>query len=337
MPSYASGSSFWDPFGVKPTVIPWTDVILGDSQLKALLSNIKNWGNIEGLGNLFQNYILAAYNKAVPGFGSLLSGITGGTQTEIGQAQQYLEGQVPKDVMSAAFRTGAGQALGLQGPALTAALTNTALGTSQQMQAFGANLLGNASQRWGQLTNFAQGTMAPIQNMMITPQEQYTADLTNEINQQRTQQMAANIAAQPSPFTKGISDLVAYFTAAYLGHGQAGQPPAAPSYGTYGSVGSAQSAAQQALGQPVDWSNVGSTFASGGAATGGAGAGSSWDTSLVNSAAVPGSINNQVPLPDSSSAAPWQYGAAFGQPPTYYAPGGTGYPYPVNPDLPENY
>ena len=231
-----------DIFGSKPQVIPWQNVLLSDAQLQSLMTNIKDWGSIEQLGNLWQNYIMAGYEKAVPGFGNLLSGITGGVSEEISQAGQMLKGVIPSDVVSYDFRTSAMQNLlsGLSGSPAAAANTARNLGlTSLDLINQGSNLLGNAAQRWQQLASFGQTTMAPIQNMLITPEQQFSANLTNEVNRQRTQQEAANVAAAPSPIAKGLSDLVAYITAAYASHGASlgSKPPAAQDYSGLTDVG----------------------------------------------------------------------------------------------------
>ena len=61
--------------------------------------------------------MLAGYEKAVPGFGNLLTGITGGVQKEISQAGQLIEGIMPADIVARTYQTGALQNLmsGLQG------------------------------------------------------------------------------------------------------------------------------------------------------------------------------------------------------------------------------
>jgi hypothetical protein len=292
-----------DIFGQKPAVIPWINVLLGGphgAQAQALLSNIENFANIEKLGNLWQHYMLGGLENAVPGFGQLLGGIVGGVGKEIETAKNFLAGILPEDVVQHTYASGAMQNLlsGVMGAPMGVANLARNLGlTSLDLIGQGANLLGNASQRWGQLAGFAQGTMAPIQNMLITPQEQYTANLTNEINKQRTEQSAANVRAAPNPIAKGLSDLVAYLTASYIGHGSAGQPPQAPGYASDIQQGQMPfygegTPTSQALGPALESAFPG-TDAYGNPAA---------------APVVPGSVNDQMALPTASSG-------AFGAPP----------------------
>lgn len=214
-----------DIFGQKPQIAGFQDVILGDEQIRALLADLKAFPQIEQLGNLWQNYMLAGIEHAVPGFGGLLSGITGTTQEELKQAGDLMKGIIPEDVMSNTFRSGAMQNLlsGLGGSPIGSANQARQLGlTSLDMINQGANLLGNASQRWGQLASFGQSTLAPIQQMLITPQQQAAQTESNRLIQRQIQQERFNVAAAPDPVMKGLSDIVMYLTGQYLGHGMGG-------------------------------------------------------------------------------------------------------------------
>jgi len=209
-----------DIFGEKPQIAGFQDVILGDEQIKALLADLKAFPQIEQLGNLWQNYMLAGIEHAVPGFGDILGGITGTTKEELKQAGDLMKGIIPEDVISNTFRSGAMQNLlsGLGGSPIGAANQARQLGlTSLDMINQGANLLGNASQRWGQLASFGQSTLAPIQEMLITPQQQAAQTESNRLIQRQIQQERFNVAAAPNPIAKGLSDIVMYLTGQYLG------------------------------------------------------------------------------------------------------------------------
>ena len=209
-----------DIFGQKPQVAGFQDVILGDEQIKALLADLKGFPQIEKLGNLWQNYMLAGIEHAVPGFGSILSGMTGTTEEELKQAGQLMQGIMPADVIAKTFSTGAMQNLLSGAGASPMAAANQARNfglTSLDLMNQGANLLGNASQRWGQLSQFGAATTMPIQNMLITPQQQAQQTESNRLIQRQIQQERYNVAAAPNPIAKGLSDIVMYLTGQYLG------------------------------------------------------------------------------------------------------------------------
>jgi len=209
-----------DIFGQKPQIAGFQDVILGDEQIKAILADLKAFPQIEKLGSLWQNYMLAGIEHAVPGFGSILSGITGTTKEELKQAGDLMKGIIPEDVISSTFRGSAMQNLtsGLGGAPMGLANQARNLGlTSLDMINQGANLLGNASQRWGQLAGFGASTLMPIQSMLITPEQQAQQTLSNRLIQRQIQQERFNVAAAPNPIAKGLSDIVMYLTGQYLG------------------------------------------------------------------------------------------------------------------------
>jgi hypothetical protein len=246
-----------DIFGSKPQVpnfIP-TDPL---AELTTLLGGeIKDWGQIENLSNLYETYMTGAMTKLIPNFTDILKqgGIdTGALET---QALPEIEGQIPSDVAGQVFRDAAFSSLGAGtlGSPMGTALTPRDLGiTSLDLQTQGANLLGqagNAAQRWNQI---AQGLILPPSASMYSPQ--WFSEFEAQQRAQKWQvQMQKNIvSASPNPIAKGISDLVAYLTASYIGHGPAGQPPQGTNYNQM--LGTSASQAGQT---PANWqSSVGS-------------------------------------------------------------------------------
>lgn len=225
-----------DIFGSKPDVAPFQNVDLGQEQLSSVLDNLKAFqsGDISKLGSMYQNYMTGLFNNLIPNFSSMLKAGGAATGTEISDAQSELEGNLPAGVAAAVQRASAQQNLGsgLLGSPMGGANAARNLGlTSLDMINRGAGLLGeagNAAQRWA---GIAQGTMLPANNFLVTPQEQFQATTQNRLIQRQVQQEKMNVAAAPNPIMKGLSDLVAYFTASYLGHGRAaGSAPAAENF-----------------------------------------------------------------------------------------------------------
>src|SRR5262249_41043322 len=97
--------------GTKPEVAPFlpTDPL---AELNKLLSGeITSWPQIEQLSNLFQNYMLGAYEQAVPGFQEMLKQGAVDTNALLSEAQPLIEGQIPPDVMNEVYRSSAYQNL----------------------------------------------------------------------------------------------------------------------------------------------------------------------------------------------------------------------------------
>jgi len=222
-------------FGTKPEIAGWQDINLGDEQMKSILANLKAFqsGNLQQLGNLYQDYMFNLYGRAGMDIKDLISKGSGTVGQMLGTAKEELAGAVPSDVQNFVRRATAQQNLGsgLLGSAMGAANWARNLGlTSLDMINRGANLAttaGNAAQRWA---GVASGTMLPPSSFLITPTQQYQATQSNQLIQRQIQQERFNVAAAPNPIAKGLSDLVAYLTASYIGHGAAGQPPKAADY-----------------------------------------------------------------------------------------------------------
>lgn len=230
-----------DIFGQKPEVAGYENVNLNEEQLKALLANYSLFQRPElsQLGNLYQQYMLKQFGGAGLDLKGLISQGGDVTKTLLGQAAQEARGQVPQDVIDFTRRQSAFQNLGAgtYGGAMGGANAARNLGlTSLGLISKGAGLLGeagNAAQRWASL---ASGTILPTSSYLINPEEQFQATTQNRLIQRQVQQERYNVAAAPNPIAKGLSDLVAYLTASYIGHGPAGQPPKATDYS--GAVGS---------------------------------------------------------------------------------------------------
>jgi len=246
-------------FGTKPQIAGFEDVNLGDEQMKAIMANLKAFqsGNIQKLGNLYQDYMLNLYGRAGMDLKDLISKGSGTVSQMLGTAKEELAGAVPQDVQEFVRRATAQQNMGsgLFAGAMGAANWARNLGlTSLDMIQRGANLAGqagNAAQRWA---GIASGTMLPASTYLINPMQQYESTLSNRLIQRQIQQERFNVAAAPNPIAKGLSDLVAYLTASYIGHGAAGQPPKATDYSGLTGAGG-------------DMSNYANVFDAGGSVT----------------------------------------------------------------------
>ena len=219
-----------DIFGQKPDIVPFKKIDFGASQIKSIQENLAAFPKIKALGTQFQDYMTNAYNKAIPNFSSLLE--MGGQTTEniLKAAGPLIRGEIPDDVKAQVLRSGAFQALG-KGAQFIHGLQARDLGrTSLDMMTQGANLAGagaSAAQRWAGL---ASGLIMNPAGFLITPKDQANLDLQQALIKREVDQARANVNAAPNPVAKGLSDLVAYLTASYIGRGPAGKPPDAPKY-----------------------------------------------------------------------------------------------------------
>jgi hypothetical protein len=209
-------------FGAKPDVADLEKFNLTDEQLKAIMGNIANFGQISNLGNMFQDYVLGQYEKAIPGFKDILAQGGSNVKEMVGKAGEFLKGMVPKDVEDFVKRSSAYQNLtsGTAGSAMGGANTARNLGlTSLGMIDKGAELeglAGNALQRWAGLSG-AQS----MSNMLLTPKEQSDFDLKQAILQRNVQQQKNNVAAAPNPglqqLNQWVEQLGGTIIASYLG------------------------------------------------------------------------------------------------------------------------
>jgi hypothetical protein len=276
-----------DIFGDKPETINYKPVDFGASQIKAILENLKAFPEIEKLGSMFQDYMTSAYNKAIPNFSTLLD--LGGKTTEqiLHAAEPLLHGKIPEDVKAQVLRSGAYKGLmsGGGGQFIQSLQARDLGRTSLDMLTQGANLAGagaSAAQRWAGL---ASGLIMNPAGFLISPKDQANLDVQQSLIKREIEQQRANIAAAPNPIAKGLSDLVAYLTASYIGRGPAGKPPAAPTY-DQGGVANAAALNQGGVAQfsnqygtttmgPIE---EGAPFSAGGGDFGGGGGGSSFQT-----------------------------------------------------------
>jgi hypothetical protein len=153
-------------------------------------------------------------------------------------AAPFLKGEIPQDVADQVQRSSAFQNL-MSGGGGAMANANTARNyglTSLGLINQGASLLGqgaglfgqgggligegagiagnagNAAQRWAALS----GAQMP-QGMLVTPEQQAQLDMQQNLIERNIKQQQFNVNAAPNPVAKGLSDLVANLTGAYLG------------------------------------------------------------------------------------------------------------------------
>lgn len=198
-------------FGSKPQVAPYIPTSLTDEQLNAIDANIAAMPDITQLGDLYQTYMMDAFNQAIPGFSNILSSGGQMTQEMIDQATSYLHGEIPPDVAAALQRQDAYTSLmsGTAGSPMSGALTARDLGlTSMNLIQQGAQLAGqagNAAQRWAGL---ASGMIMSPSGMMITPQQLAEFKMQNRLLQQATKQFGYNVAAAPSPAGQALNQWI---------------------------------------------------------------------------------------------------------------------------------
>ena len=244
-----------DIFGTKPTLPDFVPTDLGAEQIAALQANIGAEPYISELQNWYGQYVDQALARQGFDLRGILSRGTGLLGQEQALARQQLSGQIPSDVIHQIYQTGAVRGLGsgTLGSPLGEAYQGALIGqTSQQEQLMGqqtAAAAGNAAQTWA---NLAGMTLLNPSSYMVTPQQAVSLDQYNKSQALQLGIARANIAAAPNPIAKGLSDLVAYLTASYIGHGAAGQPPAAPGYSQLENVpqGGVGGAWAQLTGQP---------------------------------------------------------------------------------------
>jgi hypothetical protein len=211
--------------GAKPEVAPFVPTDPIEMLNKLLAGEITAWPQITALSDLYQNYMLGAYEEAIPGFRDILA--QGGVDTRalLGEAEPLIRGEIPEDVRSEVLRSAAYQGLtsGTLGGPMGATIGPRALGlTSLDLMTKGANLLtagGNAAQRWAGL---AQGTMLPPSSQLYSP-EWFTNFMAQQAAaKQATQQYKYNVAAAPDPVAAGIAGTLLNFAGLYAGKGMGG-------------------------------------------------------------------------------------------------------------------
>lgn len=168
---------------------------------KLLSGEIKDWPQIQALGNLYQDYMVGGIEKLFPNFSDILSQGGIDTQNLLESAEPLTRGEIPDDVKSAVLRSGAFQNLmGGGGDAFLGSLQARDLGqTSLDLMKQGASLLGeagNAAQRWSGL---ASGTMMNPGSQLYSPEWFSNFMAGQNAAKQATQQMKFNVDAAPDP------------------------------------------------------------------------------------------------------------------------------------------
>jgi len=188
--------------GRKPEVAPFIPTDPLKEMFKLLTGEIKNWDQITALSDLYQTYMMGAYNQAIPGFSDIMAQGGEDTAAMLKEAEPLIKGQLPEDVRnqvlrSAAFKSlGAGTLFGPMGGALAArdlGLTSLDLmGRGSQMAEMG----GNAAQRWASI---AGSMMLDPAKQLMSPQ--WFAEFIRDQNaaRQATKQRRFNIEAAPDP------------------------------------------------------------------------------------------------------------------------------------------
>src|SRR5205823_3488826 len=121
---------------------------------------------------------------------------------------------------------------GTAGSPLSRGLTARDLGlTSLNLINQGSNLqgqAGNAFQRW---TGIAGQTNMNPSAFLVSPTQGAEWQRQENIYQQQTKQRRYNVAAEPDPVAKGVSDTLINLLGAYLGKGMGGGGGTASQYG----------------------------------------------------------------------------------------------------------
>src|SRR5439155_10089844 len=185
---------------------------------------------ISKLGDQYQQYLIGQYETLLPGFKDILKSGGATTQEMLDAAAPLLRGEIPKDVQEQIQMSSAYQSLsaGTAGSPMSRALTARDLGlTSLNLINQGANLqgqAGNAFQRW---TGIAGQTNMNPSAFLVSPTQGAEWQRQENIYQQQTKQRRYNVAAEPDPVAKGVSDTLINLLGAYLGKGMGGNQTAA--------------------------------------------------------------------------------------------------------------
>ena len=199
-------------FGSKPQIADYESLDFSQEQLDALMGDLAAFPEISKLGAGFQKSYLDELNTAIPGFSDILA--EGGTLTQQMQsiAGTELSGELPPDVAEQVQRSSAFQNL-KSGAGGSMASANTARNygvTSLDLINQGANLAGNAAQRWGQLATAsgAGGAQNIMAGMLQTPQQRAEFDKQQNLIKQAVQQAKYNVAAAPNPALQALNQWI---------------------------------------------------------------------------------------------------------------------------------
>lgn len=179
-------------FGAKPDVPTIAKLDLGTEQGKAVANNLAIAPQASKLASLTQDQIMTMLSQVDPGFA--------GQSAQIGKnISSMLSGEIPTDVSDAVARSSAGKALtgGFGGTEAGGNLTARDLGlTSLNLTREG---LSSAESWLASTERLLSPAMATFTGMFVTPQQQYSAD--NEQNMQQFQQqwMTNQISSMANP------------------------------------------------------------------------------------------------------------------------------------------
>lgn len=211
--------------GRKPEVAPFIPTDPLEELQKLLRGEITSWDEITQLSDLFQTYMLGAYEKAIPGFQDILKQGGADTASLLQTAEPLTRGEVPEDVAKEVFRRSAFLALGagtLGGPMGTALAARNLGLTSLDLINQGANLLnagGNAAQRWQQI---ASGTILPPSSQLYSPEWFSNFRAQQRAAKQATKQLKYNVEAAPDPAWAERAQLLASYGGMALGGAMGG-------------------------------------------------------------------------------------------------------------------
>lgn len=271
--------------GKKPEVAPFEPTDPLDELMKLLSGEIKDWPQIQKLGDLFQSDVFQKLSQAGLDLKSLISAGGENAAQTMKNALSLQKGILPPEAMKEIFRSSAFQNLGsgLMGSMAGTAnsLRNLGVGALGALQT-GAGLAseaGNAVQRW---MGISQGTMLPAASQLYSPEwfSQFMAQ--QRAAKQATKQMRYNVAAAPDPVVSGIAGTVMNLVGAYLGAGRGGGGNMLATTDPNGLANAQQlnAGGTASFTNQYGTSTVGpledTSFTGGGGTFGGAGAGSSW-------------------------------------------------------------
>lgn len=196
-------------FGSKPSYKAFKPkpVDLGEQQRKGIQANITAYPDISKLGDLYSQDELAKLEQILPGYGENLSAGGAATKALFEEGMPLLHGEVPQDVQEAVQRSDAYKSLigGYGGSPMAHALTARDLGlTSLQLMNQGAALTGqgyNTLQAWDAL---ARKDMLNPASMFVSPEDQYTSAMNQELQRQAYKRNVSQIRASPSPTQSGV-------------------------------------------------------------------------------------------------------------------------------------
>jgi hypothetical protein len=211
--------------GAKPEVAPFEATNPIEELMKLLTGEIKDWPQIQKLGDMFQSDVFQKMSQAGLDLKSLISAGGENAAQTLKNALSLQKGIMPDLDLKANLRGSAFQNLssGLLGSMAGTAnsLRNVGLGAYEAMkQGVGmASEAGNAVQRW---MGISQGTMLPASSQLYSPEwfSQFMAQ--QRAAKQATKQFQNNVNAAPDPVVSGIAGTVMNLVGAYLGAGRGG-------------------------------------------------------------------------------------------------------------------